>query len=224
MDLIAELLALVAPPVCAACRAPLRDPRGSLCAGCLARLPWLKDACSRCGLPEHRRRCPAAASALVRTWAPLAYEGVARDLMRSLKFRGQLRLAGPMGAQMAANLPRDLRRAGATVVAVPAHSGRRRRRGHDPAGALAAQVASRTGMPAARCLERIDAAPGQIGAGRAERLTGGRLAVRARGAVPARVLLVDDVHTTGATLETCARALRGAGAEWVAGVAYARTL
>lgn len=225
MDLLAELVALVAPPVCGGCRRVLIDARSLICAECRRRLPWLRGACERCGLLEHRgRRCPAIGSALERTWAPLAYAGVARDLMTALKFRGRLPLAGPMAAQMAANLPDELRLAGATVVAVPAHAGRRRRRGHDPAAALATQLAARAGMPMARCLERTDSSANQVGANRVTRLSGDRLSVRATVGVPARVLLVDDVHTTGATLETCAIALRGAGAGWVAGVAYARAL
>lgn len=160
-----------------------------------------------------------------RTWAPMAYEGVARRLVHELKFRGRLTLVETMAAQMAANLPPDLRRSGAVVVPVPAHDGRRRRRGHDPVDALAAGVARRTGLPLDRCLRRTDSASRQLGATRAERTAPGRMAVAvavAASRVPPRVLLLDDVHTTGATLEACARALRARGAVWVAGVAYAR--
>jgi ComF family protein len=154
----------------------------------------------------------------------MAYEGVARRLLHELKFHGRLAVTEVMAAQLAANLPPDLRRSGAVVVPVPAHAGRRRRRGHDPVDALAAGFARRTGLPLERCLRRTDAGARQLGATRAERTAAGRMAVVAtRMPVAPRVLLVDDVHTTGATLESCARVLRESGATWVAGVTYART-
>ena len=184
------LLSILVPPACAICRRPLRDAGAVACAGCLRRLPWLRGhRCPRCALPRHRSGCPASGASFDRAWAPLAYEGAARDLVAALKFRAALPAAGLMAAHVAANLPADVRRgtwaaprradvrgppphdASLAVVPVPAHRGRRRRRGFDAAA-----------------------------------------------------LLVDDVHTTGATLDACARALKEGGAEAVAAVTYARTL
>jgi predicted amidophosphoribosyltransferase len=228
--LVHELVALVAPPACPGCRAALPGAALRLCPACASSLPWLGPAtCPACALPAHGGgRCPAAQAAFARAWAPLAYDGVARELVGALKFRGALPLAGLMAAQVAANLPRDVRARVQTgrlaVVPVPAQPRRRRRRGFDPAGALAVEVARRLGVALSPCLARRDHAPRQVGTGRRARRAPGRLALALREAPPPLALLVDDVHTTGATLDACARALREGGCEEVVGVSYARTL
>jgi predicted amidophosphoribosyltransferase len=128
-----------------------------------------------------------------------------------------------MAAQIAAGAP-FAARDGAALVPVPAHPARRRARGFDPAERLARALARRTGRPLVACLRRGGAPARQLGAPRAVRRQPGRLDVRARGRAPVRVALVDDVHTTGATLDACARALRAAGAADVTALSYARTL
>ena len=251
---IAELLAVVVPPVCAACSSPLPRAELLLCAVCTRALPWLpRRACPRCALPFHRRACPAAGAAFSRAWSPLAYDGVARDLVAALKFRAALPLAGLMAAHMAANLPSDLRappadpvpadhrrgpidpdavagrrglvdRDPVAIVAVPAQPARRRRRGFDPAGVLAVALAGRLGVARVDCLRRRDRGDRQVGASRSQRRRSGRLTIELRAPPPARALLVDDVHTTGATLDACARALLRGGCREVIALTYARTL
>jgi len=224
MRAIAELLALLAPPSCTACRTPLTTAGPLLCPACTRALPWLRGpGCPRCGLPRHRRNtgCPAVGAAFALAWAPLAYDGVARELVKALKFRGALPVARLMAAQLAAGLPPALRGVDA-VVPVPPHPGRRRRRGFDPADVLAKALAERLALPLAPCLHR-GGGRRQVGAGERARRDPGRLAVRAS-AAPERVLLVDDVHTTGATLDACARALAAGGSRWVVAATYARTL
>ena len=110
------------------------------------------------------------------------------------------------------------------MVPVPAHRGRRRRRGFDAAALLAAALAGRTGLPLTPCLRRVDRGRRQVGAGRVLRRSAGRFEAVLVAPPPRVVLLVDDVHTTGATLDACARALKAGGAEEVAAVTYARTL
>lgn len=224
LDVLAALLAVVVPPACVACRAPLPRAELRLCAACARALPWLPARrCERCGLPRHRRGCPAAGAAFARAWSPLAYEGVARDLVAALKFRGAVPLATLMAAHVAANLPAELRGGGA-LVPVPAQPLRRRRRGFDPAAALSAALAPRLGVPDQRCLRRRDYGVRQVGASRSQRRRPGRLTIEVRGPPPARALLVDDVHTTGATLDACARALIAGGCREVVAITYARTL
>jgi ComF family protein len=219
---VSEVLAAIVPPACVACGLPLARADLRLCAGCTRALPWLPArVCPRCALPRHRLGCPAAAAKFGRAWAPLAYDGVARDLVAALKFRGALPVAGLMAAQMAANLPRGLREG--ALVPVPPHRGRRRRRGFDPAAELTKALAPRLALPVASCLRRRDR-ESQVGATRVQRRRAGRLAIELRAPPPPRALLVDDVHTTGATLDACARALVCGGCEEVIALTYARTL
>jgi predicted amidophosphoribosyltransferase len=235
---LAELLAVVVPPACVVCRAALARAELWLCAACTRALPWMPSrTCARCGLASHRRGCPATAAAFARAWAPLAHDGVARELVATLKFRGALPVAALMAAHMAANLPRDLRehwpaalgadrreRSPAALVPVPPQAVRARRRGFDPAGALAAALAPRLGLPRRLCLRRRDHAARQVGSTRAQRRSAGRLTIELRAPPPALALLVDDVHTTGATLDACARALLAGGCREVVAVTYTRTL
>jgi predicted amidophosphoribosyltransferase len=221
--MLAQLVALAVPPRCAACRAPCRRAAEVLCRGCRRALPWLPAACcERCALPLPCGRCPARAAPFAAAWSAVAYEGTARDALHALKFAGARPLADVMAAQIAAGAPPGLL-AGA-IVPVPAHPGRRRRRGYDPAELLARALARRTGLPLRRVLSRPGGAARQLGAPRHVRRAPGRLAIAAVRAAPPAVVLVDDVHTTGATLEACAAALRRAGAGRVVAVTWARTL
>lgn len=225
--MLQTLLEVLVPPACVACRGGGDVTRGDpLCRACRVALPWL-DAhrrCARCGLPERcpPRRCPARAQGFDSAWAPLAYAGAVPHLVLALKDRGALRVARVMAAQLAATAPPGLWGDGA-LVPVPPDPLRRRRRGVDHTARLAAELGPRVGLPVARVLAR------RSGSAQASRSRRARLAadvgVRTRaGPVPATAVLLDDVHTTGATLHACALALREAGAERVAAVTYARTL
>lgn len=199
-------LRLLLPPRCAICAAAC-VPRDPLCAGCTLRL----------------RRTVAGAATVpgvgLVSWGA-AYEGVARGLVGALKFEGRLGLAGFAAEVIATGLPGGY--ANFSVVAVPAAPVRRRRRGFDPAETIAGELAARLGLPVARPLARSEGRR-QVGRPRAERRSAPPR-VWTVGAVPRRVLLVDDVLTTGATLASCGAALRTAGCAELRGAVFARTL
>jgi ComF family protein len=209
---LARLFSLIAPPLCVACGlvATVHQP---LCRECLCGLRWLSY------------EQPAAGAGLP-VWAAVSYEGSARALVRALKFRGAVALVDTMAAHMAANAPPGLLE-GRSLVPVPLHRSRRRRRGFNQAEEIAAALSRRSGLPVANCLERSvgGARASQVGKGRDERLDAldGLIRVRPDAPVPLRALLVDDVVTTGATLAACAAALEAAGVGEVGGVVYART-
>jgi competence protein ComFC len=198
--------ALLAPPLCWSCGA--HAPAGrAICSGCRRTLVFLS-------------REPVVLAG-VRVWAPVAYEGPGRDLVRGLKFRGALALAEEMAAFAVASAPPGVLRG--DLVPVPVHPLRLRRRGFNQAAVLAEAIARRAGLAVADCLRRRGPGPPQVGRGRGARLAGPAGSIEAPARAPAKAVLVDDVVTTGATLAACAAALRRAGAEEVVGLAFART-
>ena len=151
--------------------------------------------------------------------ALFAYEGVGQQLVTALKFRGRRGPVGTLGTALAAAVERAGVRP-AVVTWPPTAVGRRRARGFDQAELLARAVARQLGVPARSLLVR-GGGPAQTGRTRSERLVGPVFA--AVGRVPGRVLVVDDVVTTGAALQAACAATRAGGAHRVDGWALAAT-
>ncbi len=153
-----------------------------------------------------------------RVWSSAPHEGVARSLVGALKFRRLLPVAEVMAERMHWLVPGHL--LGGAVVAVPSAPARLRRRGFDPAAELAAAFAAKLDAVPIACLARRGSGH-QVGHGRADRIAHAPLIEAIRPA-PRSVLLLDDVLTTGATLTSCAAALRGAGAARIVAVTFTR--
>jgi ComF family protein len=199
-----------------------------LCAECDAELPRLDAAaCPRCALPSPGGalcgRCLAHAPAYDATVAALAYEFPADVLVQGLKYRGELALAPLLGQMLAARLPRGARVD--YILPVPLSRARLRERGFNQALEIARPLAAATGCPLAPLLaERSRDTPPQLDLPLEERARNVRGAFRCAQALErASIALVDDVMTTGATLEELAATLKRAGAAHVVNWVVART-
>jgi predicted amidophosphoribosyltransferase len=230
--LLDRLASLVVPPLCLACREPELSG-AAVCPPCRARLVALPDPrCGRCGAPvsvpaSRCLECRGRALAFGSAWAPFAYEASARRLVVALKARGARPAAAFMAHAIVSRAPPGLLRG--TLVPVPPHPERQRREGFDQAAWLAAALGRAARLPVARPLRRTDGCAPQIGLARRERLANAPGSVRAWSASPpGPLVLVDDVYTTGATLDACAHALRevraGSGVGEIAAVTFARAV
>ena len=213
-------LDVLLPPACAGCG----STNGPWCAVC-------RDSLRPASDPGERflRADPGlvVGDELELAIAAFAYEDRLRRALARLKYGATPRLAAPLAEAATKHAKRLLTTIGpATLVPVPVHADRLRDRGYNQAGLLAAELSRRLEQPSAELLVRQRPTEKQHRLNRAARL---RNLEGAFAMAPARkpsptVLLVDDILTTSATLEACARVLRAGGCERVAGFAIAREL
>ncbi len=218
----AKLAAALFGGTCFLCRGAARAP---LCAGCDADLPRLAaPLCPRCALEspsgELCGRCLAEAPHYDATIAALAYRFPADALVHALKFRGELALAALLGEMLLQKIPSG--EAVDCVIPVPLSAARLRERGYNQALEIARHV--KPGMIDLSACVRQGNAPPQTGLPLEERHRNVRGAFRCtRSLAGARVAVLDDVMTTGATLDEIARTLKHSGAARVVNWVVART-
>jgi predicted amidophosphoribosyltransferase len=207
MSFLHAVVAGLAPPICAACGRSCRVEA---------------VVCARCGrrLADVGPVRGAGPPGVDRAWSSAPHEGVARDLVTALKFRRLLPVSGLIAERIHWLAPSDL--LSGTIVPVPTAPLRTRARGFDPAAEIATALAERTELPLHPCLSRQGSGR-QLGKRRSQRLSRPPR-ITSKGQAPRSALLIDDVLTTGATLSSCASALRAAGAVRVAAITFARRL
>ena len=208
MTLGERILDLFFPPKCPFCRRLLDDPRWCLCPECRSGLPWLEG---RAG----ERRVDFSDGC----FSPLAYRGGVPEAVRRYKF-GRVRALGrPFAALMARCLTDRLPEGAELICWAPLSRRRRRERGFDQAELLAREVGRITSIPVQAVLRKVrDTGPQSRLQEESERRANARGAYAlapGAGVAGRRVVLVDDVVTSGATLSECAALLRRAGAERV---------
>jgi ComF family protein len=219
----ARFLDVLIPPRCVSCG----GGEALLCPACAGSLRILSPPlCGRCGAPtawqvERCTECSGRRLAFRSARAAVAYDGVARPLVRAWKERGLRRLGPILAGLVAAEVARP---EADVLVFVPGDRDRTCWRGLNAAEALARGLARAWELPAEPLLRRTRRDRRQRRLSRDGRRANVRGLFAAAGAVPRRVVLVDDVYTTGATASAAASALRRAGARSVDVVTLARAL
>jgi ComF family protein len=225
------------PPLCPSCREPLGDGAG-LCAVCWSKLSLIEPPyCARLGIPFVYDPGPGLLSmeaianppAYDRARAAVRYDDVARALVHRFKYHDRLDLAPLMGRWMA-RAGRELIEGADALVPVPLHWRRQWTRRFNQSAALSNAISALCGIPVLHsALKRVRATQHQVGLSKAARADNVQGAFRVAGEAKAevagrRLVLVDDVLTSGATVDTCARALLRAGVAHVDVLVFARVV
>ncbi|HEY5217821.1 MAG TPA: ComF family protein [Pseudolabrys sp.] len=231
------VLDVALPPLCPSCREPLGDGVG-LCATCWSKLSLIEPPyCARLGIPFTYDPGPGLLSmeaianppAYDRARAAVRYDDIARTLVLSFKYSDRLDLAPMMGRWMA-RAGRELLSQADALMPVPLHWRRLWARCFNQAAALAGTISDIAGVPVLHGgIKRVRATPQQVGLSKSERADNVQGAFRVPPEQKAliagkRLVLIDDVLTSGATVDTCARALLRAGAAHVDVLVFARVV
>jgi ComF family protein len=229
-------LDIALPTLCVACREPVAGE--GVCASCWSKLSFIAPPfCPRLGIPFVYDPGPELLSmeaianppAYARARAAVRYDDVARTLVHALKYQDRTDLAPAMGRWMA-RAGRELLGEADALVPVPLHWRRVWSRRYNQSGALARVIERQTGVRlASEALRRVRPTEQQIGLSRSQRATNVQGAFKVAADRKAdiqgrRVVLIDDVLTSGATVDACARALLRAKAASVDVLVFARVV
>jgi ComF family protein len=231
------LLDIFFPKVCTHCGDSFRQGLSNvLCLPCFNGIePHLTPSCGHCGVSLPPRgfggavqlRCDDCgdwAYYLDQTWSLGSYEGPLRLAHHAFKFGGMKHLRLPIVQKMLCFLPGNFYEGVEVVVPVPMSPEKERERGYNSALLLADELSEFIGIPVKLLLKKTRPTVAQRLLTREKRLQNQKGAYETSLKGPlAKVLLVDDVFTTGATLEECAKVLKKAGVQWVGAVVWGRT-
>jgi competence protein ComFC len=223
---VSALADLFFPQHCVGCERRARD---LLCRACFEALPEIgRPTCARCGMPTAFEtfvcdECKGVDFGFESARAPLRYEGVGKEIVHALKYRGYTQVVEKLAAPLMLGVIEGEARFDA-VVPVPLHRSRLRLRGFNQAELLARALSRKMNAPVSDTLQVVRRTRDQVELTAAERRANVAGAYTARNRVRGRVLLIDDVFTTGATMSACAETLLRAGAQEVHALSLCRTV
>ena len=210
------LLDLLFPPKCVFCRVLLNSSEELICPDCQQRLPWLVGN-------EAHRKLPMISDCV----SPLSFQGNVRESIHRYKFNGKSWYAQNYGILMAQCVQDHLEGSYDLISWVPVSRQRKRERGYDQSFLLAYEMGKVFGQRPAALLKKIKNTQPQSGrkseSARRSNVKGAYIAIRKEMLAGKRILLVDDIVTTGETLLECTRTLKAAGAGDIVCVTLAST-
>lgn len=219
-----NLLNLLYPPRCPFCGGILKEP--GVCAQCLkATTELTATVCRVCGAYPENCHCGNRSFAFLRNVSAFTYEGAPRNLLLRFKQRNRPQLGAFMAKRMYYHIRARLGEEFDSIVYVPQSVRRSMERGYCPAKLLAEDLAARFECPCADVLRRIGGVQ-QKYLSSADRWSNAKesYSLKRNAKINGKVLLIDDLFTTGATLNACAELLREAGAEEVVCATFAITV
>jgi ComF family protein len=226
-----DVLDVVFPERCVACDVLLSAPGGYFCEGCAHEVEEIDAGCVWCGEPGVDNapicvRCKQSPPKFKFAHAPVVHSGAVARAIQRFKYEGHPELARPLGSMLVARTQTFLKQAPEFLVPIPLHAARYRERGYDQTALLAVEVARVADLQLRdQALTRVRPTSRQVGQSDAEREENVAGAFEASPKVKgARLLLIDDVLTTGATANEAARVLLAAGAEEVQVLTLARAI
>jgi len=232
------LSGLFFPTICRYCGSTFQQGHSNiLCRSCLDSVqPYQEPVCAHCGVSLPMRgfedassfRCSDCGDSSyfldkVRAWGD--YEGPLRILHHAFKFEGMEGLRSEIVDRLNKALPTSFWEGVEALVPVPLSPEKERERGYNPSSLVSLDLTRVVGIETKFLINKTRPTPPQMSLPKAKRLQNPQGAYAAAPGVefPSRIVLVDDVYTTGATLEECAKVLKKAGAQWVGAVVFGRT-
>lgn len=231
--MVKYLLRLLFPPKCAFCNKVVENERFSVCADCLSAIPYNNRACLVCATPLDTvygdllcPKCRKKRRRFKKVYAPLIYKDMVRDGILGFKFRGKKGRYLTFAAFIFLKLKEEKAPRPDLITYMPMHFIRLGKRGYNQAHLMAKALGEMMGVPVLKTLRKIKNTKPQSklrGKERLYNLDGAIKPYRPENFIGKTVLLIDDVTTTGHSLETCAKELRYAGAKEVYAAVVAAT-
>jgi competence protein ComFC len=226
------------PKICQHCGEHFKDGLSNiLCQSCFDSIqPYQDPVCFHCGITLAPRAFEDSAILRCRDCGEDdyyldqvrslgAYEGPLRIAHHAFKFEGMEGLHREIVGKTMAHVPAVFWEGVEALVPVPLSPERKRERGYNPSELLAREISNMTGITLKHLVNKVRSTKPQMSLSRKERIQNPKGAYQVKNGeiIPTRIVLVDDVYTTGATLEECAKILKKAGAQWVGALAFGRT-